>query len=389
MVSFIKNIINYIKDDNNISIFLVRKIFNLRYQKISKILKIKSQEELCGELLVDSLVSRSYLPIEKIDSVQDFLVIKTPKIKFFKLSDVLIHPDSSCIVYKNKIYKNGYDNERFNEGFIKWHNNYYGKLIFNRLEEIEEGFFLGGNGSWNWYHYMIEILPKFLLFNNLPKTLLVSEVVLQFPTMQSVLDIFLQNKSKIVYLKRNTTYHVKSLLYINDFNHLQFNRFDDKILGIGTFFNTEILNNFSNYILNYISNNTNFPERVFLYRKNTHRMASNQDDLKIFLESQGFISICMEEINFYDQVNVFRNAKFIIGISGAAWTNLIFCRNNPKAICFIPENAKEFSAFSNLSKIFNVDFYVNIYKNNEYHYSNNFEIDMNEFKIKFNQLNDK
>ena len=255
------------------------------------------------------------------------------------------------------------------------------------IEEIDEGFFLGGNGSWNWFHFIIEILPKLVLLEpNTTKKILVSETVEMIPSMGMILNYINKGRFEVVFLKRSLSYKVGKLFYINDFNHVQFNRFDNLIKAEGTYYNMKLTTVYSDLLLNEISNIKKTPTHIFLYRKNTHRIAKNQDEIFEYLQNYGFETICMEELTFVEQVNIFRNAKFIIGISGAAWANLIFCRNKPKAICFIPSNAKDFSVFSNLAKIFDVKLFNQLYENNQHHYSSEFEINFVEFKKLFKSL---
>ena len=48
---------------------------------------------------------------------------------------------------------------------------------------------------------------------------------------------------------------------------------------------------------------------------------------------------------------MFGTAEYIAGPTGAAWTNLMFCRKGAKALCWMPRQLSEFSAYSNLARI--------------------------------------
>ncbi|WP_407403371.1 glycosyltransferase family 61 protein [Chryseobacterium sp.] len=388
MEAIIKRCLQFINNDSAISNYLIRFIFNIIYYRRSKIAKIKDYEFINGKELIEGSIFESFPPISGKCEVQKSIKTPTPDVKLFKFNNALIHADSSSILIGSNLLVNRYQDERYNEGFVKVHNQQYAKIKYDDVETISEGFFLGGNGSWNWYHYLIEILPKILLYEKLPSTILISDVVKKFPTMQAALDLLIGDNCKIIYLSRNKSYRVGELYYINNFNHLQFNRFDNQILGIGTYYNKKILTRFSDTLLRKINPDSRSDTKFFLYRKNTHRIAKNQEELKYFLEKEGFITICLEELTLEQQVSIFYNATFIVGISGAAWTNLIFCRNKAKAICFIPDNAKEFSAFSNLAKLSGVEFYGSYYKNEGNHISNNFDLDLFTFKQLYSQINE-
>lgn len=390
MASIVKRIVKLLNSNRALSNIFLRKIYNFKYYPYSYIIQIDDIENRKAERIIElepSLTFTNYYPKfhnqkEKCDTTQ------TPEIHLYHFNNAVIHIASSSIIVKNQLVTYRTKDERYNEGFVKIHDNDYAKVDIKNREDIEEALFLGGNGSWNWFHFLIEIMPKLTIYDKKnSQVLLVNDIVLKTPSMQKILNIVSKNNFEIKYLSSEKAYYVKNLYHINDFNHLQFNRFDNLIKSDGTSFNAKLTRNYSEVIINEITPVENLPQNIFLYRKNTHRIANNQDEILNYLVPYGFVAVCLEELSLEMQVNYFKNAKFIIGISGAAWSNLIFCRNKPKSICFIPDNAKEFSAFSNLAYIFNVDLLFQTYEtNNAHHYSSNFEIDFIEFKLLFKSL---
>lgn len=389
MEAIIRKIVHYIKDNKNISNPFVKFIFNKRYSSTHKIVKIEDIEKCDTERVKIYYPASQFvcqLPRFETDKKANTIVVKSPKTALFQLSNAIVDADSTAILYKKKLRVCRYNDERYNEGFVQWHDATNAKIKTEPIEKINSGFFLGGNGSWNWYHFLVELAPKLLLFDaKLENNILVSETVLKYPSMLKILHLINEN-IRFIYLKKNQLYEVSNLWYINDFNHVQFNRFDDEIKSNGTYFNTEITRNFSEKILQSIKIEPKIAENIFLYRKNTHRIAKNQDEIVNFLSLYNYKAICLEELELEQQISYFYHAKSIIGISGAAWANLIFCRNQPNAICFLPENAKDFSVFSNLAQIFDVDLISQLYDNNEKHTQSNFEIDFMYFKKTFFNL---
>lgn len=389
MEAIIRKIVHYIKNNENISNPFVKFIFNKKYHATHQIVKIEDLKN-CEKERIKNYFSASrftsWLPRFDTNNPPKSIVVKSPETALFQFKNAIVDADSTAIMYLKKLRVCRYNDERYNEGFVQWHDTTNAKIKISPTEKINSGFFLGGNGSWNWYHFLVEIAPKLLLFDTqLETTILVSETVIKYPSMQKILNLINDN-ANLIYLNKNQLYEVNKLWYINDFNHVQFNRFDDEIKSDGTYFNAELTQKFSDKILQSIKLEPKTAENIFLYRKNTHRIAKNQDLIVDFLSQYNYKAICLEELDLEKQISYFYHAKSIIGISGAAWANLIFCRNQPKAICFLPKNAKEFAAFSNLAQIFDVELISQLYDNDEKHTQSNFEIDFMHFKKIFSKL---
>lgn len=390
MATIVKKIVDFLKNNKSISNPFIKIIYNFKYKSVSKILEVKDittfNYNIINRFFYASTFLSFYPKFIKVDEKSE--QIKTPEISLYKFQNILINADSSALIFNNNLVVNRTDGERYDEGFVKTHNNDHAKVFFYNIENLDEGFFLAGNGSWNWFHFIIEILPKLLLLSkSQTNVILVSDIILQIPSMQHILEIINEKQFEIKYLDRGKTYFVKNLYHINDFNHVQFNRYDGLIKAKGTYYNKEMLCRYSDTILNKITlEKKETPTKIFLYRKNTHRIAQNQDEILDYLKNFGFIAVCLEDLAVEEQIYYFKNAKFIVGISGAAWSNLIFCRNKPKAICFIPNNVIESTVFSNLAKISNVNMLNQSYESDKYHYSSGFNIDFSEFKLLFKTL---
>lgn len=390
MGAVLRKLTPYIQSNASLSDIVRKTLYNYFYKPYSQILKIKDIEN-CKENILEKISDpgtfKCNLP-KQLNKQESYAENPVPKVSVYQFDNVYTDICSSAFWIKNDLIVYRSSGERFNEGFVIIHNDKDAKVTKKSIEQLDEGFFLGGNGSWNWFHFLIEIMPKLLLLNEKhTRTIFVHEVVKKTPGMQSVLEILAKDQFTVRYLSPEKTYHVKKLYHINDFNHVQFNRFDGEITAEGTFYNTEITRRFSDEILNNLETEEGLPDRIFLYRKNTHRVAANQEEILNYLKDFGFVPVCLEEIPLAQQAGYFKTASFIIGISGAAWTNMLFCRNRPKAICFSPENAASFSAFSSLGRIFEVDFYTQLYNNSGLHSDSNFIINFEEFKELFKYIN--
>ncbi len=74
------------------------------------------------------------------------------------------------------------------------------------------------------------------------------------------------------------------------------------------------------------------------------------------MKKHGFQEVYCEDFDFAGQVRLFESADFICGPSGAAWTNIVFCKPKTKALSWLPTITQDFSAFSTLGHAVGVDF---------------------------------
>lgn len=266
---------------------------------------------------------------------------------------------------------------------------------------LKRGIFLGGNGSWNYYHWMMELLAKIEFIAQLPShlqnfPLLVSEEIFSTPSLKKTLDIFTACCVKfpeIIALKKAISYVVDELIYINTPNSLPFNLIGNvKFKCTYSSVNSHSIEYLRNTALKYLLQDLkpkNYSSRIFLCRK-TIRRNYNQDAVFTCLKKYGFTQVYMEDLSFSEQVKTIYYAEYIVGPTGAAWTNLIFSRAGTKALCWMAEELGDFSAFSNIARIVGVDLRYITYKADvrfiEEIYSKEYVIDLVKVELGLKEL---
>ncbi|MFN4075916.1 MAG: glycosyltransferase family 61 protein [Cloacibacterium sp.] len=361
-------------------------IYNFIYKKKLSVLKIENIHKLEKLKEIEPQLKFNSFEQKSLNQENKFKTLTIPSLNIFSIENPIININSSAIVKNGKLYfERINDNERFNEGNIKYHNKTYAVADISFDEIIEEGFFLGGNGCWNWYHYLIEILPKTLLLEETNcKTILISDDICNYPTMKQALEALINEKHyTIKLLNRKQNYKVKKLFFINEINKIEFNKINPNINNANTAYFREkylyILR--EKLLLNYIKEENNLNKKIFLWRENTHRIAQNQNEVLVYLEKNGFEKIDSSTLTLEQQIKIFNSAEIIIGTTGAAWSNLIFCKQNTKAIIFSPIFFNSFNAFSNLAQIFNIDLTYSYYSGNKLdHSESNFRINLEDIK---------
>ncbi len=81
----------------------------------------------------------------------------------------------------------------------------------------------------------------------------------------------------------------------------------------------------------------NYNPRIYIDRKSTEdtnfkRAIYNEDELKTFLKEHNFEIVKLEEKTFDEQISIFNSAELIIGLHGAGFANISFCKKNTKVI---------------------------------------------------------
>jgi capsular polysaccharide biosynthesis protein len=329
------------------------------------------------ETLASKEETYSYGP-KNIEGIQNIEKVQLPAINLYYFENAQISVLSSSIILDNKIII-----ERVENVDVKRCNYYSGHIFMHgqkialvrklETEYIEKGIFLGGNGSSNYYHWMVEILPKLNFLKVLDKhghgdfPLLVSEDVNYIKTFHEALTYFSKDRPLIV-LKKDKIYCVSKLVHINAPNNLPFNLRQNEKMRISDFLTRSASINFLQnrlYANIELSPQATNCDRIFFARRNARRSYNQQEIFEIF-RHQGFQKVFMEELSLKKQISLIYNAKVIAGPTGAEWTNLIFCREGTKCLCWMADGFGEFSAFSNLAKIVGAELrYINFKTNSK------------------------
>lgn len=299
---------------------------------------------------------------------QDNIKVQVPELGLYIFKNALINSRSSAVCMNDSLYYEGINpNERFNEGFVKSHGSKNAIIKVGTPESIADGFFLAGNGSHNWYHWLIEILPKMLYYDSeYSRNILVNQSCKEIPSMAETLQALVENYDvNIIYLDPLKTYRIKKLYFINEVNKLMYNEFD---FGKATqplyYYRKESLEKLSEILKNkYLTGSKSSVEKIYLQRPNTHRIPGNETEIAALLGSYRFSFIDLSKCSVHQQVEIFACAKQIVGTSGAAFTNLLFCRPNTRIVIFMPDNYTSYQFYKEMGELLQLDVVYLYYEN--------------------------
>jgi capsular polysaccharide biosynthesis protein len=343
----------------------------------------------------------SYGPLKGSQRIEPVLI---PSVNLYYFENARVCSTSSSILLDNKIIierVKGVDVERcdFTADYIYMHDQKMAMVCQRPTYYLDKGIFLGGNGSFNYYHWMIEILPKLKYLQNIDEEgyqtfpLLLSEDLIYVKTFREALNLIVKNRS-IIILDKNITYFIGNLLYINSPNTCPFNLRENQKIKVSDFFFRKSSINFLrdqlSLDLEYVAENRKKrKKRIFLARHGGRR-TYNQDEIFKIFEIHGFTKVFMEKLSLKDQIKLIRNTEMMAGPSGAAWTNIIFCSEGTKCLCWMADVYLEFSAYSNLARIVGADLrYVThktLAKSTHELYFMHYHVDKNEVERELHRL---
>jgi len=92
------------------------------------------------------------------------------------------------------------------------------------------------------------------------------------------------------------------------------------------------------------------PRRLLLRRSSTYRALRNEQELEEQLAPRGFVPVYPERLSFSEQFRLFSGAEIIVGATGAAMANLVFCPPTARVvICISAHRGHSFGYWQNLA----------------------------------------
>ena len=212
----------------------------------------------------------------------------------------------------------------------------------------------GASGNSNYFHWMFDILPRLII---LEKYYNLNDINFFYcpqikPWQLSTLSVFNIGADKLI----NSNLH----------RHIQ----ADKILAVShPWYSKGLILNEAKNLPRWIINEINLKfgkygkkfkcnDKIFIDRRESkynHCQIINDEEIKTYLRRKGFTVYRVGELNFFEQIYLFQNAKIVIGAHGAAFTNLIFCKEDTKVLDIIPENHPN-TVDETIAKVKNLNF---------------------------------
>lgn len=208
----------------------------------------------------------------------------------------------------------------------------------------------GRGGKNNYFHWMFDVLPRILLIKN-SNLFKFNKILL--PSLKKKYQI---ESIRLLHLKEKTVIQSDANKHISSEEIYATSNINNNIEKISPF----IINILKKNILAEIKEKqfSEKVEKIYIDRKdsnfNSNRLIINETEITSYLKSIGFAIIKLSEISFKNQIYFFNNAKYIIGLHGAGFSNLIFCKKNTRVIEIKPKKALKI--YKNISKICHLNY---------------------------------
>ena len=202
-------------------------------------------------------------------------------------------------------------------------------------QKIPSAIKIGGMFGFNYYHFVYQLLTRLNYTNDIDSSvpLLLDASARDIPTLKQLVELANVQKREILYMDYGCCYEIGDLYYITSPNivapNIKSKKFD---LGKMAAFTSEGLAYLRDALLPHKST-IQTPEYVFIARrKASKRRGYNEQECGEALKKLGFEEVYPETLTLAEQIAVFNNAKIIVGATGAAFTNLIYCNKNTNAV---------------------------------------------------------
>ena len=417
---------------NNIIFFISKIVEKIKFHlfcfernlipKIQFFLGFRSKEKLDRKLIIEkNILSLSYLknyicsyfyPSETGISYAPYTdskkyqkkEVKLNPINAYLLEDIFCETSSNVFFQeKNKkkyiIYAN---NDKDIPRFLCKYNrisrigSHY--LVLNRnknIKVLDKGIYFNGNGTLNYYHWLIEILPMINFINQLDEkyksNLLVDESLFASNNLVKTLSV-LKKEREIILLEHNTTYKVEKFICFSSFETCPFKLKMNDSYKINDFkLYSKNISFIRNSFFDYfnIFQKPKYNKKFFIARKNSRRKYNQSEIIEVF-NKENFEIIYFENLSLIEQIELFYNAKFIVGPTGAEWTNLVFSNKKCKGLIWMDKSLGDFCCYSNIAKFVGMDLHCLQYetksKDITKSYNENYYIDKNKVKNLYDKV---
>jgi len=195
----------------------------------------------------------------------------------------------------------------------------------------------------NYSHWLTEVLPRIMLFCGDERFTDVPIIINEglHDNILESLYIVAGEKRDIIALPSGRCLEVDHLYVVSPTGYVPFGVRSKKAQDVPHgVFSPYALTNLSLKVRDHVGRNEESSPKKILIRRNTGvRSLTNYSDIENLLVDRGFVIIEPENLDFREQVRIFSQADIVVGATGAALVNLMFCKPHARIIILMAQHA--------------------------------------------------
>ena len=326
-------LISYIKDIKNKNIKSIRNLIDrlrenvwmnfIGITNIDELVEQKKAEkiELFEEFSIDNSETKNYRYVGMAKHLESD-TYNAPSVFSLTLEDILYY-SSKYHILLTKTFKAiaesiGLVKRKSLQRYIKEINLI--KLLFNQHEYISGYSCVARNfRNGNYYHCLIDNIPKIYHLSQEPYQSIPEINLLISGELSSAEEFFLTkmlpSNVKIKFVQENCCYHLEKCIVLQPLTQ-----------WMSGYLPETYINHFAEQT--FPTRERNRKNRILISRKGaSKRHLKNENELMSHLSLYGFKRYSLEDLTVEEQVELFYDAEYIIGVHGAGMSNVIFAEN--------------------------------------------------------------
>ena len=223
---------------------------------------------------------------------------------------------------------------------------------------VKEGVCLSCGHDSNYFHWLVECLPKLLLLDSLD---LFQDVPLLIPAglhpnLMAALERLNTHNRPIIYIEQGAACQVDRLIYPSELSRILDRYEGSPVFNQDIVLSHKWLTKVSDQLKNQVSYDGKPWRKLFLSRRKGLRVLGNHEQVEQLLRNQGFEIVEVDGLSLDFQIKLFSEASLVVAPTGAALTNMLFCQPGTKVIIFMSSHeVTNFYFWTNLGAINNLD----------------------------------
>jgi capsular polysaccharide biosynthesis protein len=228
------------------------------------------------------------------------------------------------------------------------------EIYASSMPRIREAILLSSDTDTNYFHFLVEALPKLWLVE-LAKLPLNIPILIQSGLHDNMIKALkrVAGGRKYIALPPNIAIDVRKLWFPSDLSRVLNNVESPVQVDYDIVVSQEAIR--------YVRGKMSVPavkatRRIYVERASSYRLLTNEQELIHMLRANGFEIVNTARMTLEQQIEMFSQSQLVVAPTGAAMTNLMFCQSGSRALILVAETAQSnLNIFNHLGEAIGVE----------------------------------